>query len=264
MCRLLFVSGTKDHIDSVSSLIDALVKASLNDPTYGDEVISHKDGFGYVLYGLGNGKITNIYFRSTKPIFESDGEILTLKNTLKDFERFAFAIHVRLASAGSKDTTNIHPYMFSLPNGINFFFMHNGTLCKDKVEETFEVKVGDNLSDSFTFSYAISRKLESFLKAKEFLKSGKDFVKENSGFNTISFFADGNNVDSIITVFFKGKKEYYKAYFLENQGLIAFISSTLKLHLEKDTQDKLEEISTGTMLTIQNILGDIRILKEDF
>jgi hypothetical protein len=123
--------------------------------------------------------------------------------------------------------------MFSLPNGINFFFMHNGTLCKDKVEETFEVKVGDNLSDSFTFSYAISRKLESFLKAKEFLKSGKDFVKENSGFNTISFFADGNNVDSIITVFFKGKKEYYKAYFLENQGLIAFISSTLKLHLGK-------------------------------
>jgi predicted glutamine amidotransferase len=142
--------------------------------------------------------------------------------------------------------------------------MHNGTLHKDKVEETFEVKVGDNLSDSFTFSYAISSKLENFLKAKEFPKNGKDFVKENSGFNTISFFADGNNVDSIITVFFKGKKEYYKAYLLENEGLIAFMSSTLKLHLEKDAQDKLEEISTGTMLTIQNILGDIRILKEDF
>jgi glutamine amidotransferase len=264
MCRLLFVSGTKDNIDSVSSLVDALVKASLNDPTYGNEVISHKDGFGYVLYGLGNGKITNVYFRSTKPIFESDGEILTLKNTLKDFERFAFAIHVRLASAGSKDTTNIHPYMFSLPNGMNFFFMHNGTLCKDKVEEKFEVKVGDNLSDSFTFSYAISRKLENFLKAKEFLKSGKDFVKENSGFNTISFFTDGNNVDSIITVFFKGKKDYYKAYLLENEGLIAFMSSTLKLHLEKDAQDKLEEISTGTMLTIQNLLGNTKISRESF
>ncbi|MCI4464080.1 MAG: class II glutamine amidotransferase [Caldisericum sp.] len=264
MCRLLFVSGTKDNIDSASFLIDALVKASLNDPTYGNEVISHKDGFGYVLYGLGNGKITNIYFRSTKPIFESDKDIVSLKNTLKGFDRFAFAIHVRLASAGSKDTVNIHPYMFSLPNGINFFFMHNGTLCKDKVEEKFKVKVDDNLSDSFTFSYAISRKLENFLKAKEFLKSGKDFVKENSGFNTISFFADGNNVDSIITVFFKGKKDYYKAYFLENQGLIAFMSSTLKLHLEKDTQDKLEEISTGTMLTIQDILGDTKISRESF
>jgi Predicted glutamine amidotransferase len=104
MCRLLFVSGTKDNIDSVSSLVDALVKASLNDPTYGNEVISHKDGFGYVFYGLDNDKITNIYFRSTKPIFESDKDIVSLKNTLKGFDRFAFAIHVRLASAGSKDT----------------------------------------------------------------------------------------------------------------------------------------------------------------
>jgi hypothetical protein len=147
---------------------------------------------------------------------------------------------------------------------MNFFFMHNGTLHKDKVEEKFKVKVDDNLSDSFTFSYAISRNLENFLKAKEFLKSGKDFVKENSGFNTISFFADGNNVDSIITVFFKGKKDYYKAYLLENEGLIAFMSSTLKLHLEKDTQDKLEEISTDTMLTIQNLLGNTKISRESF
>lgn len=269
MCRLLFVSGKKEHIDKAFELIDALVSASRSDNTYGNTTISHKDGFGYVIFGKNGENISNLYFRSTNPIFESNSQISKLKEVISNFDSFAFGIHVRLMSKGNVDIINTHPYMFSLPNGKNLFFMHNGTLDKPKMEEEFEIEVSESLSDSFAFSCAISKNFESFYTLKELIKDGTKFVIENSGFNTITFLLDGNEVNSILTVYYRGKRDYYKAYLLEDNGLIAFMSSTLKQFLTEPLKEKLQELGneplSGTIITLEKLLTkEAKVTKEEF
>ncbi|MGC8690971.1 MAG: class II glutamine amidotransferase [Caldisericum sp.] len=269
MCRILFVESNKENIETVYGLIDALVKASESDNTYGDKSISHKDGFGYILFGKNGEKLHKVYVKETNPIFESPLEIATLKETLTHFERFTFGIHVRLKSEGAIDLINTHPYMFSLPNGKNLFFMHNGTLDKTLIEDEFSFNVPENVSDSFTFSYAISRNFKNISDLKELIKNGTKFVKENSGFNTITFLLDHSKIDAIITSYFKGKREYYKTYLIKENGLTAFMSSTLQQYLDKALQAKLmligDEPFKETIIILQDLLtNEVSMKQEQF
>ncbi|BAL81437.1 class II glutamine amidotransferase [Caldisericum exile] len=269
MCRILFVESNKENIETVYSLIDALVKASQSDNTYGETPTSHQDGFGYVLFGKNGEKLSQIYTRSTSPIFESPLEIRIFKDTLARFEKFAFGFHVRKKSAGEVNLINTHPYMFSLPNGINLFFMHNGTLDKPRIMKEFLIELPNVLSDSFTFSYILSRNFENLLSLKELLKNGVKFVMKDSGFNTITLILNGSKLDAIITAYYTGKKEYYKAYLIEEKGLTSFMSSTLKQYLDDTIKRKLkvigEEPFLGTLITVENLLSDnTSITKEQF
>lgn len=253
MCRLLFVSGSEK--DAAIELVDALVASARKDPTNGDE--PHKDGFGCMLFGKNDGLVDLKYFRSINPIFESENEINQLKDNLNNYENFALILHARKVSSGEKNVINTHPYAYSLQTGVHYFFAHNGTLKAASVKDAFNIQTDANLSDSFLFGLGISKIAKDKNDFKNLVKSGKNFVEDESAFNTINLLYGPNEMDAFLTSYHVGHQydSYYQTFILKSEHTFAFMSSTLAFYLNGELKDKLEEVSNGMLIEIDNVLG---------
>lgn len=253
MCRLLFVSGSEKNASN--ELIDALVESARKDPTNGDE--SHKDGFGCVLLGKKDGLVDLKYFRSIDPIFESEKEINQLKADLNEYENFALLLHARKISSGEKNVINTHPYVYSLQMDSHYFFAHNGTLNTSAVKDAFKIETDAHLSDSLLFGLGVSKNVKNEDDFKKLVKSGKSFVEDESAFNTINLLYGRNKMNALLTSYHVGHKYdlYYQMFILRNSHMFAFMSSTLAFYLDGKLKDNLEEVSNGTLIEIDDVLG---------
>ena len=260
MCRLLFVSGSEK--DTAVELIDALISSARVDPTDGDE--SHKDGFGCMLFGKNDGLVDLKYFRSINPIFESENEINQLKDNLNNYENFALLLHARKVSSGDKNVINTHPYVYSLQTGVRYFFAHNGTLNTTAIKNSFNIEAGSNLSDSFLLGLGISKNTKDKNDLKNLLKSGVNFVEDESAFNTINLLYGPNEMDAFLTSYHVGHKfdSYYQTFILKSEHTFAFMSSTLAFYLSENLKDKLEEVNNGTLIEIDDVFGVPKITFE--
>ncbi|ANF23429.1 class II glutamine amidotransferase [Thermococcus piezophilus] len=235
MCRILFAAGDGKKI---KPLVDAIVKASENDP-YKERRGSgrqHRDGWGYVLVRDGSVR----HYRSMKPIFEDSSAVASVKDALEGFS--VLMVHTRAASQGAKNLFNVQPFAFSTRRGFSFWLLHNGDLNKEKIIELAELDEKDlrNASDSYTFAVYLCRRLPS-PKLEDVLIHYRVIEETTkSVFNTMTLF---QNSKGEFTAFITAKMverllqkperfDYSKLLLLREENLFAVASSTLELYHE--------------------------------
>ncbi|NJF24426.1 class II glutamine amidotransferase [Thermococcus sp. Bubb.Bath] len=235
MCRVLFAVGNGEEI---APLIDALVKASENDP-YKEargKGKAHRDGWGYAL--LKKDSLT--HYRSSKPIFEDIEGVERLKDSLNGF--LAVIAHTRAASQGAKNPFNAQPFAFSSRKGFSFWLYHNGDLNKSEIIKLadFEEAHFEKASDSYAMGAYLCRKLESF-EVDEVLKHYSVLAKTaNTSLNTGTLFlTPSGRATGFVTAYSKPtyllKREnwdYVRQIVLRKENLFAMSSSTLELYHE--------------------------------
>jgi len=240
MCRVLFAVGDGEGIQP---LVDALVKASKNDPYKeargkGNE---HGDGWGYTLLK----KDSLLNYRSGKPIFEDIEGVERLKGSLSGF--LVVIAHARAASQGAKNLFNVQPFSFSSRKGFSYWIYHNGDLNKAEVIRLadFDEAHFEDASDSYAMGAYLCRMLDSF-EADEVLKHYSILAKTaNTSFNTGTLFlSSSGEAAGFVTAYSKPtyllKREnwdYVRQIVLRRGNLFAVGSSTLELYHKAEWQN---------------------------
>ena len=256
MCRILYFSGDTDSLPTATVFIDSLVDASYDDILAPSTPFQHKDGFGFVVFGEVRGQKEEFTFKSVKPIFKADEDIDNLKRILKKFDRFALGIHSRKASMGSVNTYNAHPYCFSTRQGITLFFMHNGTLLKEKLQETLKINFENDFTDSYLFGLMMARKLTKLNNSSfvDFFKYSLPFI--GSTLNTITMFASvDNKFGAFMTAYSKKESDYTQLFTYKRENAYAFASSTVYSYA-KGKGVLMDRVANGTTLFIEDVLSD--------
>jgi len=64
-------------------------------------------------------------------------------------------------------------------------------------------------------------------------------------------------MNALLTSYHVGHKYdlYYQMFILRNSHMFAFMSSTLAFYLDGELKDNLEEVSNGTLIEIDDVLG---------
>ncbi|MGB9694777.1 MAG: class II glutamine amidotransferase [Caldisericaceae bacterium] len=253
MCRILYLSGNNGSLAIANYFIDSFVEASENDVLGKDGPIQHGDGFGYVIFGVHNGKRKEFSFKSIKPVFESSEDINVLKSTLGQLDKFALGIHSRKASAGSVNLFNVHPFHFSTKAGSSFYLMHNGTLSKDKLESDVGIASDNDLTDSYILGLLLSRKIEKLESGFvfDFFKNSLQYVE--STLNVISMFRTVDNKQkAFLTAYSKKDFDYTKIFTYKNDYTFALASSTVSLYAEK-IGIQMELLQNGQTVFIEDV-----------
>jgi predicted glutamine amidotransferase len=237
MCRVLFAVGNGEEI---APLVDALVKASENDP-YKEargKRKEHRDGWGYALLK----KDFMTHYRSRKSIFEDSDGVERLKDSLTGF--LAVIAHTRAASQGAKNLFNVQPFSFSSRKGFSYWVYHNGDLNKAEVIRLadFEENHFEGASDSYAMGAYLCRRLDSF-EVDEVLKHYSILAKTaNTSFNTGTLFlSPSGRAAGFVTAYSKPtyllKREnwdYVRQIVLRKEDIFAVGSSTLELYHEAE------------------------------
>ncbi|ASJ02666.1 hypothetical protein A3L09_05035 [Thermococcus profundus] len=255
MCRVLFAVGEGEKI---KPLLDALVKASENDP-YKEargKGKAHRDGWGYALLK----KESVMHYRSSRPIFEDIEGVERLKDSLQGF--LAVIAHTRAASQGAKNLFNVQPFAFSSRKGFSYWVYHNGDLNKAEVIKLadFEETHFEGASDSYAMGAYLCRKLDSF-ERDEVLKHYSILAKTaNTSFNTGTLFlGPSGNAAGFVTAYSKPtyllKREnwdYVRQIVLRRENLFAVGSSTLELYHRAEWKNAVN----GTAFYVDIDFGD--------
>jgi len=233
MCRILFAAG--DGRD-VAPLLDALVKASENDPykeKRGKER-QHRDGWGYVL--LKDGSVR--HYRSMKPVFEDTEAVESLRDELKGF--VTLMVHARAASQGVKSLFNVQPFAFSSRHGFTFWLIHNGDLDKSRIIGLADLdeKELENASDTYAFATYLCRKLQNPSLSNLLVHYRTIEETTKSLFNTVTLFhRSAGDFMAFITARMSDEYmenplnyDYGKLLVLQKEKLFAVVSSTLELY----------------------------------
>ncbi|ASJ04656.1 class II glutamine amidotransferase [Thermococcus barossii] len=233
MCRILFATG---YGRDIIPLLDALVKASENDP-YKEKRgrgKQHRDGWGYVL--LKNGNVR--HYRSMKPVFEETDAIEFLRGELEGF--VTLMVHARAASQGIKSLFNVQPFAFSSRHGFTFWLIHNGDLDKSRIIQLADLDENEleNVSDTYVFATYLCRKLQSPTLSNLLVHYRTIEETTKSLYNTVTLFHRSTG-DFVAFITARMSDEYMKnplnydygkLLVLEKENLFAAVSSTLELY----------------------------------
>lgn len=236
MCRILFYNGAVTK--RVLTLIDYIVKAGKNDPLLykasKSRKSNHSDGWGYIIITPQE----QIYYRSTRPIYEDREEIIKIINLMRKLDHVTMLIHVRAASEGGINILNTQPISFSKPL-LEFFIAHNGTLDKRKLVHELHLNIDKQLlpelSDTYIAGTYLLNKQER-LNLQQLIKVYRELAMyTKTAFNTVTLFhtllGDKTKRIVVITNYYKikdrVKEEYYKLYIEENKDYTTCYSSTI-------------------------------------
>lgn len=250
MCRILFAAGEGEE---VKPLIDAIVKASQNDP-YKEKRgkgRQHKDGWGYVMLKEGSVR----HYRSMRPIFEDERTLEKLKEELDGF--VVLMIHARAASQGVKSLFNVQPFSFSSRRGFTFWLLHNGDLDKERIISLAELNKNDleMASDSYVFATYLCRRLESTSLPNLLFHYRVIEETLKTAFNTMTLFHDSKKgfrafITARMRDEFLGDQleyDYYRLLLLEKKNFFAVASSTVELYYP----EKYKTISNETAFKLR-------------
>ncbi|WP_456369257.1 class II glutamine amidotransferase [Thermococcus sp.] len=241
MCRVLFAVGEGREM---KPLLDALVKASENDPyraARGKEG-RHEDGWGYLVFR--DGRLE--HYRSRKAIFNDLESVQRLRDSLDGFT--ILLAHSRAASQGSKGMFNVQPFAFSTRRGFSFWLYHNGDLDRKRLIELGEFEESDleHASDSYILGAYLCRKLRAPKKDELLGKYSGVIPAVTTSLNTGALFLSGDSLLGFVTAYSKPTYllrrenwEYVRQIVLKGNSLFAVASSTLELYHKADWENAI-------------------------
>jgi predicted glutamine amidotransferase len=217
VCRLYISKGPID-------LSHALKLAARHDPYMPSEKKQHGDGWGFAAAS----RAGFMHYKSGIPAWE-DPTAVPLREVV--------LAHARAASPGEPlGPAHAHPYMVYTPDGRILFVAHNGSV--DKKAMAAEVGVDPSLyTDSYVLALFLARRWEAPQRAFE---DSLRYVKTALNVAVLEL----PSLTAHVYTYYRGPREYYALYLIEEGEAKAVASSTLLRHLEA----RGRELENGTYL----------------
>lgn len=194
MCRLFGVIANKP-VDIEFSFFKA-------DTPFKEFSKRNPDGWGIGWYENGKPKVLKEAFSNNKE-YDFD-KVKTIKSRI-------IISHVRLATRGSKNYENTHPFVYE-----NFIFAHNGSVDRENIlthlKPEFKEKIKGE-TDSEAYFMLIMQFMSETKNIIDSIQKAVKIVKEStySGLNFIM--TDGNSLYAFRDA--KLNEDYYSLYYLE-------------------------------------------------
>ncbi len=257
MCRLLTFWASTDGADSLKTLLEAFVKASKDDHhlreiTSGRHT-SHDDGWGYAVAGEWiEGTPYVIHYKTPKPVFEDLTGLYKLQNAVERSSFMTGVMHARKASSGfAKTIIDAHPFHATLPDGVELWLAHNGSVDTESPPSRLLPEVGEGRPDSLALTLYLSR-ISSF-RLRDALRIALTQGLTRTALN-LGILLIGPKETATLTLnynVYEGRDEaranYYRMYRIREEGLIANASSTITENYGMDG----EPLRNGELVTLK-------------
>ena len=233
----------RELLETTKRLLEAIIEASRYDPyleRLGAENPSHCDGVGYTLLLLEEGERKQLhYFRADRidckeNLQEAEKNAKRVVRIIEDskWTSFILLFHTRKASRKEpRGEKHAHPYYASISarhGARQYFFAHNGSIHKDSLARIIGVNPASYTDSEIAF-YWLIRRLGYGEKIKDAYSRLKSQVR--TALNTLLL--DLNEETLIATAYSSPKLDaarldYYRVYLLEEPGIKAYMSSTIR------------------------------------
>ena len=228
MCRICTYVGKVDR-EIINEICETMLKVSRHD-TIG--ILSgiddyHPDGWG--IYATC--RDVELYFRSSKPIYEDEDTFKNIVKTLCKFEKLLTIMHIRAASEGEPiGFEHSHPYMIDFGN-VKVVLAHNGAVKKIDILDSIGMPyLKDYVTDSKALSIYIAYMLNKGKNIDDIIIEIMEKYTKTALMTSI-YIRDLNSrklvITSHITERARRRESYYRLYKVIGDEFTIYMSSSL-------------------------------------
>ncbi|MCD6488012.1 MAG: hypothetical protein J7K21_02175 [Desulfurococcales archaeon] len=284
MCRLTAFSVTREGIGIAFKVLDALIEAASNDHYLIDlgRDGKHCDGWGFVVLAdmdgwricYNRGYVGDSNSSSCTENLKGLAETVDhVKQMISSARRSTVIVHAR--KAGRREPLGLfhtHPYSYVLTTNSkheNLFFAHNGGVRKRDILKELGIENEELYTDSYTALLYIAHKLsheEDLVKTLTYI--AKTYTKKSSGFNTalLRIKVDGEPLENNALLYIIGYihpdadkklRKYYEPLLFTGNGIVGYMSSTMRDILSRNKSLDLEYITIDHYVIGVNVNAEI-------
>jgi len=267
MCRIAIYTSLEDE-SKIKQLYKCFRLGTLYDfvlDRYRRGRRSHNHGWGYAyIYGFQNDMGYSM-FKTSLPIL-SDGMRLAVP---RYFDWILMIIHSRLTSGEPIDVVNAHPYSFSRVGRFSMWFVHNGSIDKEKLSKDIGL---ENFVKDYSDSFILTQWLGMNIKTLD----SKDIVEVLYRIIDLGIVKSALNIAAIVldemqkkvlgvAVNYVTKEsadlyDYYSLHIVEmGSRTMVIASSTIALYLNKFYKYKTKVLDNGTVVILYPTREEIEL-----